>query len=62
MADADQDRPGESGLNEKLLDAFVYVPAGLALSVVEELPGWPLGAGSVWACGSPQPVPSASSR
>jgi len=28
----------DSGLHEKLLDAFVYVPAGLALSVAEELP------------------------
>jgi len=38
MAESDDDRPEESGLNEKLLDAFVFVPAGLALSVVEELP------------------------
>jgi hypothetical protein len=38
MAESDDERPGESGLNEKLLDAFVFVPAGLALSVVEELP------------------------
>ncbi len=44
MAEADDERPGtderagEGGLNDKLLDAFVFVPAGLALSVVEELP------------------------
>ena len=38
MADADEERRGDSSLNEKLLDALVYVPAGLALSVVEELP------------------------
>ena len=44
MAEADDERPGdggrhrESSLNEKLLDAFVFVPAGLALSVAEELP------------------------
>ncbi len=34
----DEDRPPGSTVNEKLLDALVYVPAGLALSVVEELP------------------------
>jgi hypothetical protein len=38
MADTDDERPGDGGLNEKLLDALVYVPAGLALSVVEDLP------------------------
>ncbi len=38
MAESSDDQPVESGLNEKLLDAFVFVPAGLALSVVEELP------------------------
>jgi hypothetical protein len=38
MAESDDQRPAENGLNEKLLDAFVFVPAGLALSVVEELP------------------------
>lgn len=43
MGEADEersgaDRPAASGLNEKLLDALVYVPAGLALSVAEELP------------------------
>jgi hypothetical protein len=38
MADAEPERPGDGGLNEKLLDALVYVPAGLALSVVEEFP------------------------
>ena len=32
------DRAPEATLNERLLDAFVYVPAGLALSVAEELP------------------------
>ncbi len=34
----DDDRPSGSTLNERLLDALVYVPAGLALSVAEELP------------------------
>jgi len=38
MAESDNERTGESGLHEKLLDVFVFVPAGLALSVVEELP------------------------
>ena len=38
MADTDDERTGDGGLNEKLLDALVYVPAGLALSVVEDLP------------------------
>ena len=53
-------RPEERGLNEKLLDAFVFVPAGLALSVVEELPrpgrpgpGAPRGAGVVGPCRRP---------
>jgi hypothetical protein len=34
----DDDRAADATLNERLLDAFVYVPAGLALSVAEELP------------------------
>ncbi len=34
----DDDRPSDSSFNERLLDALVYVPAGLALSVAEELP------------------------
>jgi len=34
----EDDRASEATLNERLLDAFVYVPAGLALSVAEELP------------------------
>ena len=38
MAESSDDQPEDRGLNEKLLDAFVFVPAGLALSVVEELP------------------------
>ncbi len=38
MVESGDHRPEERGLNEKLLDAFVFVPAGLALSVVEELP------------------------
>lgn len=37
-AQPDEDRPADSSVNERLLDALVYVPAGLALSVVEELP------------------------
>jgi hypothetical protein len=38
MADPPDDRPGDSPLNERLLDLFVFVPAGLAVSVVEQLP------------------------
>ncbi len=34
----DEEHPAASTFNERLLDALVYVPAGLALSVVEELP------------------------
>jgi hypothetical protein len=34
----DDHRPGDGSFNERLLDALVYVPAGLALSVAEELP------------------------
>ena len=34
----DDHRPADTTFNERLLDALVYVPAGLALSVVEELP------------------------
>ena len=30
--------PGDPHLNERLLDLFVFVPAGLAVSVVEEFP------------------------
>jgi hypothetical protein len=37
-AATDDDRPSDSTVNERLLDALVYVPAGLALTVVEELP------------------------
>ncbi len=33
-----QPQPSDGSFNERLLDAFVYVPAGLALSVAEELP------------------------
>ena len=37
MADP-KHQPGEATLNERLLDLFVYVPAGLAVSVAGELP------------------------
>ena len=37
-APPDEDRPSDSTVNERILDALVYVPAGLALSVVEEFP------------------------
>jgi hypothetical protein len=37
MAD-DDDRTEGTPLNERLLDLFVFVPAGIAVSVVEELP------------------------
>ncbi len=37
MAEPDN-QPSEVPLNERLLDLFVYVPAGIAVSVVEELP------------------------
>jgi len=30
--------PGDAPLNERLLDLFVFVPAGIAVSVVEDLP------------------------
>jgi len=36
--DPDDDPNEESGLNERLLDLFVFVPVGVALSVVEEIP------------------------
>ncbi len=36
---ADHDEgPAEAGLNERLLDLFVFVPTGLAVSVAEEVP------------------------
>jgi hypothetical protein len=46
MAESDADSDAAPGgphtpdgtINERILDAFVYVPAGLALSVAEELP------------------------
>jgi hypothetical protein len=38
MAEPDDDQPEESSLNERLLDMFVFVPAGLAVSVAEEFP------------------------
>jgi hypothetical protein len=37
-AASDDQRPADSSFNERLLDALVYVPVGLALSVAEELP------------------------
>jgi hypothetical protein len=38
MAADRDDGPTEGGLNERLLDLFVFVPAGLAVSVAEEVP------------------------
>jgi len=38
MPDPNDDHGGDTPLNERLLDVFVFVPAGLAVSVVEELP------------------------
>ena len=38
MPEPDDDPTEESGLNERLLDVFVYLPVGVALSVVEEIP------------------------
>ena len=37
MAEPDN-QPSDAPLNERLLDLFVYVPAGIAVSVVEEFP------------------------
>jgi hypothetical protein len=38
MAQPHDDQPEHASLNERLLDVFVFVPAGIAASVVEELP------------------------
>ena len=38
MADPHDDQPGDGSLNERLLDIFVFVPTGIAVSVAEELP------------------------
>ncbi len=38
MTDPNDDHRGDTPLNERLLDVFVFVPAGIAVSVVEELP------------------------
>ena len=38
MPEPNDDHRGEVPLNERLLDVFVFVPAGIAVSVVEELP------------------------
>ncbi len=38
MADTPEDREDDPTLNDRLLDALVFVPAGLAITVVEELP------------------------
>jgi hypothetical protein len=38
MADPPDEQSHDSPLNERLLDLFVFVPAGIAVSVVEELP------------------------
>jgi hypothetical protein len=38
MAQPDDDPTEESGLNDRLLDLFVFLPVGVAVSVVEELP------------------------
>jgi hypothetical protein len=38
MAEPDDDPTEESGLNDRLLDVFVFLPVGVAVAVVEELP------------------------
>ncbi len=38
MAGPNHQQPTDPPLNERLLDLFVYVPAGIAVSVVEEFP------------------------
>jgi hypothetical protein len=38
MAEPHNETPGDPPLNERLLDLFVYVPAGIAVAVVEEIP------------------------
>jgi hypothetical protein len=38
MGDSHNQGSEEPALNERLLDLFVYVPAGIAVSVVEEIP------------------------
>ncbi|HUY67213.1 MAG TPA: hypothetical protein VMV06_10380 [Acidimicrobiales bacterium] len=38
MPETNDDHHGDVPLNERLLDVFVFVPAGIAVSVVEELP------------------------
>jgi len=38
MAEPDDDPTEDSGLNERLLDVFVFLPVGVAVSVAEELP------------------------
>ena len=38
MAEPHNQTPDDPPLNERLLDLFVYVPAGIAVAVVEELP------------------------
>ncbi len=38
MAEPHNQPSGDTSLNERLLDLFVYVPAGIAVSVAEELP------------------------
>src|SRR5580704_10448148 len=38
MAEPEDDPAEESGLNDRLLDVFVFLPVGVAVSVAEELP------------------------
>jgi hypothetical protein len=38
MAEPEDDPTEESGLNDRLLDVFVFLPVGVAVSVAEELP------------------------
>jgi hypothetical protein len=38
MGEAHDDDTGDRPLNERILDVLVFVPAGIATSVVEELP------------------------
>ena len=62
MAEPDDDPTEDSGLNERLLDVFVFLPVGVAVSVVEELPGWRHAAESGSVSGCPRHGPWASSR
>lgn len=38
MSESPDDRPREPALNERLLDLFVFVPAGIVATAIDELP------------------------